>query len=824
MTRKSLSVVMAVLMIVINCPFFVVVAATTPQTIGEVAVLNRIEELTNLFSEKAYFTTNRTKCTTSSPNSNTVNGYHDSCDDCKTANIIKTDWFKSMFNIKSGEALSLPFGTENWSCHGFLNVAYWYIFKTNNTDYISRTQINSSRLVFSDLIKVARPGDYVRVWKDGKSSHSLIYISGDTKGIRILDSNGSGCDKDNGCKVQNHYVTTYTNNSSYTFNVVRADNYSDKPFSGVYRIQTALDSNKFLDISGQNKEDGDNVHIWDRYDVPSQQFVIKPNGDYYSIINVNSGKALCIKGDSKNSGANVHQWSVHSGDSQKWQFEDAGDGYYYIKSALGNYLDVSNAETKNGTNVQVYKGNQTKAQKWKLIPIDSSVGTPSVSYSNISNGNYYISNDGYEMSVLADKAQRNSINAVSGIGTQFSITKDGDYYLVKPVSSSGNYVLNAWWSNNRSTENGDEVSLYKNTHDGSQRWYFEACNGGYLIHPGDATHLSITRDTNTNKLYVKTTTKQANQIWKLNTQPKETKKYYLDLNGFLGGTVAYDIKNWGTCDIYINGERVANDVNDFYTAYPLGTQYEIKDIQPVSGKEYKGVRDGKIRGTIEDSDVNVVLEFVTKTSDSHTITYNANGGSGAPASQSFNGSTATISKTVPTKSGYVFTGWATSADGNVRFVPGQPYKGGSITLYAKWSRRVTVQGTGNVVNYYKYTDIVAKVDGASLRSYNIDGNTAIIAEDLAKYGFSVFWNANDRTLLIGEGNGRVTGNYSSSSSSGKVGTVAGDVYATDIVTFINGQAALSYNIGGMTAILIDDLSTFGSVKWNPSARVISFNR
>ena len=50
-----------------------------------------------------------------------------------------------------------------------------------------------------------------------------------------------------------------------------------------------------------------------------------------------------------------------------------------------------------------------------------------------------------------------------------------------------------------------------------------------------------------------------------------------------------------------------------------------------------------------------------------TITYSANGGSGAPSSQSvniYNGTTSasfTIPTTTPTKSGYTFLGWSTSS-------------------------------------------------------------------------------------------------------------------------------------------------------------------
>ena len=71
---------------------------------------------------------------------------------------------------------------------------------------------------------------------------------------------------------------------------------------------------------------------------------------------------------------------------------------------------------------------------------------------------------------------------------------------------------------------------------------------------------------------------------------------------------------------------------------------------------------------------------------SHTVSYNANGGSGAPGAQTkWYGSVLTLSGTRPTRTGYTFQGWATSAGGGVAYQPGQGYANdANITLYAVW--------------------------------------------------------------------------------------------------------------------------------------------
>lgn len=104
------------------------------------------------------------------------------------------------------------------------------------------------------------------------------------------------------------------------------------------------------------------------------------------------------------------------------------------------------------------------------------------------------------------------------------------------------------------------------------------------------------------------------------------------------------------------------------------------------------------------------LTVVTNATDySYTLAYNANGGSGAPSSQSGSNTlvspsyTFTISSTKPTRSGYKFLGWSTSstatsasysAGGSITVT-----SSGTTTLYAVWKldnilRIVNSAGTG----------------------------------------------------------------------------------------------------------------------------------
>lgn len=72
---------------------------------------------------------------------------------------------------------------------------------------------------------------------------------------------------------------------------------------------------------------------------------------------------------------------------------------------------------------------------------------------------------------------------------------------------------------------------------------------------------------------------------------------------------------------------------------------------------------------------------------SYTISYNANGGSGAPGSQTkYYGRTLTLSSTKPTRTGYIFKGWSASSSATTAswFAGGSYTDNASKTLYAVW--------------------------------------------------------------------------------------------------------------------------------------------
>ena len=83
---------------------------------------------------------------------------------------------------------------------------------------------------------------------------------------------------------------------------------------------------------------------------------------------------------------------------------------------------------------------------------------------------------------------------------------------------------------------------------------------------------------------------------------------------------------------------------------------------------------------------NVSFSVTVPAWTSYTVKYNANGGSGAPSSQTkWKDQALKLSTTKPTRTGYTFQGWATSASGSVAYASGANYTANaSVTLYAVW--------------------------------------------------------------------------------------------------------------------------------------------
>lgn len=154
---------------------------------------------------------------------------------------------------------------------------------------------------------------------------------------------------------------------------------------------------------------------------------------------------------------------------------------------------------------------------------------------------------------------------------------------------------------------------------------------------------------------------------------------------------------------------------------------------------------------------------------SYTVSYNANGGSGAPSSQTkWKDQTLTLSSTKPTRTGYTFKGWALSkadADSGTWYYQagGTCGKNENLTLYATWEENYLT------VNYYS-NYATSAFDSAentvgSDKNVKVWTGTIYYDNDYSTYGLANYSNSGGSVYMTRIGY-TGTGNWGTTTSGG----------------------------------------------------------
>lgn len=113
-----------------------------------------------------------------------------------------------------------------------------------------------------------------------------------------------------------------------------------------------------------------------------------------------------------------------------------------------------------------------------------------------------------------------------------------------------------------------------------------------------------------------------------------------------------------------------------------------------------------IAGIYSGSSSQATVSVTVGAKPSYAVSYNANGGSGAPSGQTkWYGETLTLSTTRPTRTNYTFKGWAISSGGGVAYAAGATYTANAaVTLYAVWERSYTVPNAVTNLAFVRNSD------------------------------------------------------------------------------------------------------------------------
>ena len=211
------------------------------------------------------------------------------------------------------------------------------------------------------------------------------------------------------------------------------------------------------------------------------------------------------------------------------------------------------------------------------------------------------------------------------------------------------------------------------------------------------------------------TTQELKSIYFPGSSNKQTIKYYIKHQYVQDSSynkvtvqafVATSSKSWniGQWTDYGSYLKIGSDNREYKQNVPSGTVLEYKlreETFNLSNKTSSATIEWKFghnpSSWLGDSSWNRPSgSFTISMNVAHTVSYNANGGSGAPGAQTkIYGTNLTLSSTVPTRSGYSFAGWNTNSSGTgTNYAAGATYSSESdVTLYAKWSQNTSSCGT-----------------------------------------------------------------------------------------------------------------------------------
>ena len=179
----------------------------------------------------------------------------------------------------------------------------------------------------------------------------------------------------------------------------------------------------------------------------------------------------------------------------------------------------------------------------------------------------------------------------------------------------------------------------------------------------------------------------------------ESSKDYLDYcdNREINVYFYYNLKNYTVSFNANGGSGAPSAVTKYY-----GVNLTLPDTVPTrSGYTFKGWGTSSSSTSpsyqpggnyTSNSGRTLYAIWESNAPTTYTVSYNANGGSGAPASQTkTHNVTLTLSSTKPTRSGYTFLGWSTSSTAtSATYSAGGSYTANSsATLYAVWQKNAT---------------------------------------------------------------------------------------------------------------------------------------
>lgn len=514
---------------------------------------------------------------------------------------------------------------------GYAPVAYAKSLGNNNLQYLGVTTSGTTAKIWDNISK----GYYsiIKVIPSSGGTHYCMIansLSSSNGALYMYDtwsqSSNYGPRKMSYSTVTAVYSYSYSGGSS-TVTPLPTITYSSISEKN-YKIQSATGIYLTVDAGGNS---GANVFVSNKNSSAEQNFRIqsKGNNQYYIRSLANSAQ-FCVNAWTEQNvltkQSDVKLYQANEVNSKFWGFQDAGGGYYYIRCMMNPNFVLTADSGNSGANVTVMSYTGYDNQKWKLETIEEAPVQKEYTIT-------YKWEGGSGGPSTQKKPQGEDIEIFD------------DYF---PNRFGYSFV---GWS---TSENADKAQYIPGS-----TFTKDADTTLYAVWSA-ATELSETLGRRTGK---DLEFPYAGKCRYYKITPKYDGLYRFESTGSLD-TQIYIMSPKG--GVYAEDDNSGTD-NNFLLNYTLnaGTTYYIKIISKDAGS--------------------IGYSF-TKL---FTVTYNANGGSGAPETQyKLYKTNLKLSTDIPTREGYTFLGWTLDNSAKEATVnPGATFTGDfDIVLYAVWEK------------------------------------------------------------------------------------------------------------------------------------------
>ena len=669
-------------------------AADASHTVDATTAVNRTNALVNALVGK-YFTTSQTSCG------------NNSCDSCYNANIIKKSWLKNATGLVPDSYSLMPEHYYNsssvvtsnaWSCAGFANYCLWYIYAKNSSDNVRRVLIYSGTFTKSNMDNSGvRTGDVIRI----DSHHSVVYISHNSSGVTVLDSNW---DSSHHNLVQKHTIG-WNWRSGTTMAITRGKNWSggSSPHTHSYtttEYEAAHPHKVYKKCScGATQYTGETRFVSSCSSCMSKDSRYPTPFKAYNLANAKTEAYDSVSGTRVGYIYGSDECTIQEVYTNGWcKVLCPWTGYSNgrtVYAKLSTFLNTSYTPSKVtvATQTTTYTRSNASTNYGYIGAGDTvtKVGS-SGSYTQII---YPLTAGGYKCawailptSVPSDNSYPvpfkcriisttkvkcyNDVNFSSSPGYIYP----EDDCVITAVYSNGKVQCKCPWSDGSTKTVYVNKSVFINSSTTPQKTTAPKYAKTYLrtdmsknigwIDKGDAITIVATNGNKTQIIYPADVGQRCAWVYTSDLQQTYTVSY--DANGGTGAP-SNQTKTHGV-NLTLSDKR---PTRNGYTFLGWATSPSASTATYTAGGGYSGNADLKL--------------YAVWKANEYNISFDANGGDGAPSPQTkTHGKELTLSSTSPKRTGYTFLGWATtSSAASAAYQPGQKFTvNASTTLYAVW--------------------------------------------------------------------------------------------------------------------------------------------